>query len=145
MDRKSIGVRGDSRSTPTPDVDNYFDDRELRDEFAALISGYTPRQLAKASGCTTDAAKMWLAGRRVPNLASAFNMGRRLPVVRDWVREKVGAGHAADAQTEALREMVAEVRDMVKKPAATSTDSPAPRSGYDPHGAIYNMFDRRRA
>lgn len=118
---KSIGVRGDYSRTPTTVVENYYSERELREEFSVLVSGYTARQLSKSSGCTVDAAKMWLAGKRTPNLASAFNMAQDIPVVSNWVQQKIG--HGGDAQMRTLRQIVAdEVREMVKKPAAPSVE-----------------------
>lgn len=139
MDRKSIGARADYSRTPTTVVENYFSERELREEFAALISDLTPRQIAKASGCTIDAAKMWLAGKRLPNQASTFNMAQRLPRVRQYVERKIGSG--GDAQMQTLRQMVAdEVREIVKKPAAPSADSEDRRAF-----VVRDLFERRRA
>lgn len=135
MDRKSIGVRGDYGRTPTPDVGNYFSDRELREEFSALVSGYTARQLSRASGCTIDAAKMWLAGKRIPSTTSTFNMARNgLTVVQDWAADKIGTG--GDRQRETLRRMVAEeVGAAIKKPPAESI-------GWHPDNVVRDLFKR---
>jgi hypothetical protein len=139
MNRKSIGARGDYCRTPTTVVEKYFDERELREEFATLIADLTPRQIAKASGCTIDAAKMWLAAMRLPNMASTFNMSQRLPRVNEWVQRKGGIG-AASAQIATLRQFVAdEVREIVKKPAAPSADQPEDRSAW----AVRDMFRGR--
>jgi len=151
----ATAVRGDNSRTPTTVVGNYFSEREAREEFSATIYQFMPRQLAKASGCTIDAAKHWIGARRSPNLASTINMARSLPCVSEWLAEKIGwrAAHAmsADAvirwahETRAAAGLDGEVARAVlrevagagpeKKPAAPSVDAPAVR----------DLFERRAA
>src|SRR4051812_14708813 len=69
----AIGRRGDDSLTPTIVVRNYFSDYGAREEFSATICKFTAPQLAKASHCSTDAAKKWIAGRSSPNLANTIN------------------------------------------------------------------------
>lgn len=119
MVQKSIEWPQDDSRRGTTVVGNYFSERELREEFADLIAGYTALQLANASGCGIDAAKKWLARKGLPNTASTFNMAQRMPVVRDWALRKIGAG--GDAQIQSLKQFIAnEVREITKRPSADS-------------------------
>lgn len=96
---KAIAVRGDDSRTPTTVVENYFEEREIRKECAVILGAFTARQLEKASGCSTDAAKLWIAGRRIPNLTSAFNIAQSLPTVRDWVALRCGMERVMQARS----------------------------------------------
>lgn len=96
---KAIAARHDDSRTPTTVVENYFEERAIRKECAVIIGAFTARQLEKASGCSTDAAKLWIAGRRIPNLTSAFNIAQSLPTVRDWVALRCGIERVMQARS----------------------------------------------
>jgi hypothetical protein len=99
----------------TTDRSKTTTDRELKRQFKELVlrAGLTARELADASGCTLDAAKLWLAGKRLPNLASTINMGQRLPVIRNWVQTKMNAS-------------VPDMRTLGEIVAVNNTPEPAP-------------------
>lgn len=96
---KAIAARHDDSRTPTTVVENYFEERAIRKECAVIVGAFTARQLSTASGCSTDAAKLWIAGKRIPNLTSAFNLAQSLPTVRDWVALRCGMERVMQAHS----------------------------------------------
>jgi len=85
----------DNSSSQTTVVEDYFIDRTVRAEFIVIIEDIGAHRLAKASGCSIEAARLWLAGERTPNAASLFNMARAIPRIGLWLAEHGGYGHEA--------------------------------------------------
>lgn len=116
-------------------------DRDAAERFCDAVSQFSAGDLARAAHRTKSAAKGWKDASRAPGLASAINMARALPTVRDWICAEIGHGTAANSQIAVLREMVAdEVRAIVKKPPAPSADP-----DYDPRAAVRDLFHGKRA
>lgn len=85
--------------SPTTDARIYFSEGQAREEFTARIYEYTPRQLSKFSGCSTDATRRWVDGSRGPNVASLINVARCLPSIQQWMAERSNYSRAAQASS----------------------------------------------
>lgn len=89
-------------------------DRELAEDMEKLLSGFTRKAVAHAAGRSKEAAKDWQEARCAPNAASLLNLARRLPPVRAYVLEKIGAeeaefddGRVLAARVEAIERLLA--------------------------------------
>jgi hypothetical protein len=69
---------------------------EVREGFYRIIreSGWTAKEMAKASGSTTRAAQMWLAGETLPHLPNYIALARQMPTLKaqtiKWMEPPAG-------------------------------------------------------
>lgn len=88
---------------------------EVAEKFAAVVLKFSKDDLSVLSGRTTEAAKHWKRANRAPNSSSLLTMGRRLPLVREWVISQMDMPSSAPSadpnqnagQTMALLQMAA--------------------------------------
>lgn len=147
----AIAQRSSQQLAQTTVGKKIFSDHELGEEFSALIIDYTPRQLAKFSGCTIEGARHWPTGRRRPGLAVAINIAQHIPAVAEWIIAKIGHTRAAqansyDAWLAGLYAIAAgHGPDAMKARWAIAqldrAPEPEPRTG----NVICDLFERKRA
>lgn len=78
---------------------NLFSEEQDREQLSAVICKFTPRQIAKVTHCSADAAKKWIAGERLANTTNTLNMALSLPCVQLWVADRAGIQRAAQARS----------------------------------------------
>lgn len=88
MDRRTIKPRVTTvipQTTVMPACE-----RDAAHEFSGVILPFSRGELARAANRTKDAARKWKEGVALPNAYTMIMLGRKIPVVRRWMGDKLG-------------------------------------------------------
>lgn len=62
-----------------------IEEKEAAKRFSAAVIDFDAATLARISGRSVEAAKLWKAGVRCPNGSSLINLGAVITEVQDWI------------------------------------------------------------
>lgn len=65
-------------------------ERDTATEFSALVLPFSRGELARAANRSKDAARKWKEGAALPNAYTMIMLGRKIPLVRNWMASKLG-------------------------------------------------------
>lgn len=83
---------------------------ELKQRFSAVLLRFTAKDLARASGCSVDAAKSWKNGERFPHGDALINLASTLEPINSWLRGEtrlvVNSPHANSRHADMVEQSV---------------------------------------